>query len=115
MTTNFNYTEAYDHTFVVADGRKVAIQNEGNGVALFVEGFEAPVVYIDFYYMNDGREGYHRAPAPHITIYDTAAPNGDPVGYILLEPDGTRVAFERGVKIVEHDNKQYGELWGYEI
>ena len=113
--TPFNYTQTYDHTFVVAGGRKVAIQNELDGVAIFIEGYEDPVAYIDFYYLNpEGEHEYHREPAPQVVIYDTAEPGGDPVAFIKLEPQGTRVAFEHGVKVVEHD-EQYGEMWGYEI
>ena len=113
--TTFNYNAESDHTFLVADGRKVAIQNESQGVAVFIEGCEDPLLYIDFYYLDpEGREGYHRTPAPQVTVYDIAAPFSDPLAYIKFEPSGTRIAFERGVKVLEHD-KQYGDMWGYEI
>src|SRR5512134_3648839 len=82
-TTTFKYNEGPDHTFVIADGRKVAIQNEGQGVAIFIEGHEYPVAYVDFYYVDpEGKLGYHREPAPQMVIYNSAAPDGDPIGYI---------------------------------
>jgi hypothetical protein len=115
----FNYHPEFPTTeFQLTNGVKAAIQNEGDGLSLFIEGFADPVAYLDLYYFLNGLipggEEYHRQPAMQLVIGDTQHLEGDPVAFIKFEPDGTRVAFETGVSQVETD-QQYGAMYGYPI
>jgi len=115
-TIKFNYRPEYPVVeFELVGGLKVAIQNEREGLALFIQGFAEPVAYLDMYYAIskiDNPEAYHRDGAMQIVAYNTVSPGGDPVVYVKFEPTGTRVAFETGVSQVETD-AQYGAMYGY--
>lgn len=116
-TVKFNYKPEYPVVeFELIGGFRVAIQNERDGLALFIQGFPDPVAYLDMYYaiskMGEA-EDYHREAAVQIVAFDAQNLTGDPVAFVKFESTGTRVAFETGVSQVETD-RQYGAMYGYE-
>lgn len=115
----FNLKPEYPTTdFELQNGLRAAIQNEGTGLSLFVEGFAEPVAFLDYYYLlnhveaNLKTDTEPRPSAAGLIIYDTAHLTGDALAFARFEPQQTVVFFETGVTVVAHDPR-HGTLYGY--
>ena len=86
---------------------QVAIEVASDGLFIFVEGFEFPVVKVDLFYLLESIEG---KTAPQLIAYDTQ--HEEAVAFAAFHLDGTRVSFETGVEEIGKDN--FGDaVYGY--